>query len=443
MGILLELGLLVRRGRAVAILAALGLVMALGVASGHAGGAGAVSVPADRPGLAGGGQPTLRQRWKRARLVDTELFGTDTTVVEMIVPAEWQVQAGTQVDVRQLGGCPENAIRGRFEASSPDSRVGLSLWPPYTTMHFRNPALKMDADRRRQMGVTFCAEAPRMTLAEVVEHHWIPEYRPGARVVAYETLPTLTGAVSAQARQLAEAMGPASTSAAEAGMVTIVFTSAGQAVEERVYLQGIWIAQDVACTPQQRAQDEAYRQMHLQMGQPPPPSVCGDGQGSLIFSTYTPLLVVRAPQGRSREVAAVHRDIVASMRVNTRAILAMSAVVDQLRRAVFNSMSGQIRVESDIWRRSWAEISAQQVSDAERRRDSRLDIAGMWSDTVLGSEEYRDRNGDAVRLSSGYEHVYSNGQGEYILTNDAIGHPATDLGRDWQAITPIGRRGQQ
>ena len=59
---------------------------------------------------------------------------------------------------------------------------------------------------------------------------------------------------------------------------------------------------------------------------------------------------------------------------------------------------------------------------------------------MLETEDFRDRNGETVRLSSHFNHVYSNGQGEYILSNDALSHPAVELGQDWQAITPIGRR---
>jgi hypothetical protein len=84
-----------------------------------------------------------------------------------------------------------------------------------------------------------------------------------------------------------------------------------------------------------------------------------------------------------------------------------------------------------------------QLREAERKRSESLDIAGMWSDTVLESQDYRDRNGDTVRLSSNYNHVYSNGNGEYVCSNDPSDNPAVALGQDWQAITPVGRRGGQ
>lgn len=379
-------------------------------------------------------------RWKKVRMTDTQLFGAETTLLDMMIPVDWRWEAALAVRANELAGCPENAFGGHFEATSPDGRFALAGLPPLTTVHFRLPALKMDADRRRQMGQTFCVEAPRMSLPEFVERLLIPAFRRGARVTGYNALPALTARVTAQLRQM---QFPNLRSEGEVGVVTIAFQVNGQDVEEQIYLQGVWNIQDAPCTPEQRAQEAMYRQMHAQNGMPPPPTLCSDGQGSQVNSTYTPLLIRRTPAGHAGEDARRFADMAASLQLNQRAMLAIVQSVTQMRRAIFDGMIGQIRDTSRIVRDAANSISERQLRETEAKRSESLDIAGLWSDTVLETEDYRDRNGETVRLSNHYNHVYSNGNGEYVFSNDPSDHPAVALGQDWQAIAPVGRRGGQ
>lgn len=183
-------------------------------------------------------------RWKRVRMTNTQLFGADTTILEMLVPADWRWQAALDLRSSELAGCPENAFVGHFEATSPDGQFGLAGLPPLTTVHFRLPGLKIDADRRRQMGQTFCVEAPRMSLPEFVERQLVPAFRSGARVTGYQPIPTLSARVGEQLRQL---QLPNLRSDGEVGVVTIAFEVDGHDVEERIYLQGVWQTQDLPC----------------------------------------------------------------------------------------------------------------------------------------------------------------------------------------------------
>lgn len=312
----------------------------------------------------------------------------------------------------------------------------MAILPPLTTVQFRLPSLKIDVDRRRQMGQTFCRESPRVALPDFVESQLIPAWRPGARVTGYRVEPQLTASLRGQLRGLPS--GPDLQTEAEAGVVTIAYQVQGTPVEEVIYLQGVWQTQEVVCTPEQRAQEALVQHMYGQNGMAPP-VFCGDGRGSQINSTYTPLLAVRTPAGRAEEFRPLLTDIIASIQVDARATLAVQTAIGQMRRAIFTSAIGEIRDTSRIWREAWERASPGQ-GGAGGGGDRRLDLAGLWSDTILETEDFRDRNGETVRLSSHFNHVYSNGQGEYILRNDPMNHPAVELGGDWQAITPVGRR---
>lgn len=388
---------------------------------------------ADAPAAAGAGG----QRWKRVGLGDRQLFGRDTTFVSLLIPADWHWQGAVDIAPREFAGCPENALSPHGEAASADGRLAVALLPALTTVHFRLPALKVDVDRRRQMGQTFCRESPRLTLPDFVESLLIPAWRPGARVTGYRVEPQLTASLRGELRALPS--GPDLQTEAEVGVVTIRYQVQGEEVDEAISLQGVWQTQEVVCTAQQRAQEALVQQMHTQYGMTAP-VYCGDGRGSQINSTYTPLVAVRTPAGRVEEFRPLLTDIIASMQVDARATMAVLTAIGQMRRAIFNSAIGEIRDTSRIWREAWDRAGQSGAGSGGRDADGRLDVAGLWSDTILETEDFRDRNGETVRLSSHYNHVYSNGQGEYILSNDPSSHPAVELGQDWQAITPIGRR---
>ena len=53
--------------------------------------------------------------------------------------------------------------------------------------------------------------------------------------------------------------------------------------------------------------------------------------------------------------------------------------------------------------------------------------------------EGKDANGETVQLTGGYNHVFSNRNGEYIQTNDPSYNPAVATGGNWESIAAIPR----
>lgn len=88
----------------------------------------------------------------------------------------------------------------------------------------------------------------------------------------------------------------------------------------------------------------------------------------------------------------------------------------------------------DDVRRSSHESYQRSSAASDRLHDSVLR-------SIDESEIYTDQGRSVgVQLPGGFDHVYSNGNNEYILTNDAFVNPATDLGPgNWNALKKAGR----
>jgi len=80
------------------------------------------------------------------------------------------------------------------------------------------------------------------------------------------------------------------------------------------------------------------------------------------------------------------------------------------------------------------------IAGGWRSRDASSDrLQRMEVDTIHEQTPYATPSGQTVRLPSFYDHVYTDGNGTYILGNDALYNPNTDASVnrvDWQRIEP-------
>lgn len=367
---------------------------------------GAAPSPAARPSAAA---QVIRLR--KAVLVDENIFGQRSEALSLLVPADWAFKGGIAVDYNTFRWCPENAFSGGFQAQSADGRVAIAAYPAMQTMHFQNPLLAEDARRRAQMGQGFCPQRPPSSLAQFVEQVLLPAVRPGARVLGAEPVPVLQQNIRQQLAALA--LPPGMSVNGDAAEVVIGYEVQGKPVEEHIYLIGSWRGERTGL---------------------------GGAGPDVIYSTYTPIIGLRAPAGQFRQHQQQFARIIATMRGNPHFLAAVIAAVQQQRTNIFNNWMGEIRATSAIWRQAWeaASSAAKQKEAAAQQRQS-FDVAGAWSDTVLDVQDYKDANGETVQLSGGYNHVFSNRNGEYIQTNDPSYDPAVATGGNWQAITAIPR----
>lgn len=81
------------------------------------------------------------------------------------------------------------------------------------------------------------------------------------------------------------------------------------------------------------------------------------------------------------------------------------------------------------------EISDMQMSSWQERQDSNARMARSFSNTMLGVDDYRNPDGTSVSLPSDYNSVYTDAQGNYMMSNDPHFDPnRIDQRGGWQQI---------
>jgi hypothetical protein len=99
--------------------------------------------------------------------------------------------------------------------------------------------------------------------------------------------------------------------------------------------------------------------------------------------------------------------------------------------------SAQIKGAADraaIWRKAQQEINAIH-NQAYQQQAVNDRLAQQFSQAIRGVETYVDPNTkEKVDLSAGYKQYWTNGQGEYILSNDVNFNPAVALRENWRLM---------
>jgi hypothetical protein len=350
-------------------------------------------------------------RLRRVAVTDSAIFSRPVETASLLIPADWSFEGNIPFDLRSFQWCPENAFSPRMQAQSSSGEVGVATFPAFQTMTFRNPILAEDARRRVQMGQGFCPQREPMSMTQFVEQVLVPVFRPGSRVLGVEPVASLQRKV--QQQLAATPMPPNARANADAAEVVIGYVYKGKQVEEHIYVVGGWRGESV--TP-------------------------GSSNADVIFSLYTPLIGLRVPAGQFQQYKQQFANIIASIKPNWHFYAAVGLAIQQQRSNIFNNFIAEIQRSSQIWRASWeAANSATKQREAAASQSQSVDVAGSWSDTILDVQNYKDANGETVQLSGGYNHVYSNRNGEYIQTNDPSYDPNIAAGGQWQAIEAMRR----
>jgi len=84
------------------------------------------------------------------------------------------------------------------------------------------------------------------------------------------------------------------------------------------------------------------------------------------------------------------------------------------------------------------------IVDGDRDRQAVNDRSAYnFIKTIREVEDFQGPNDSTpVQLPHYYQHVYSNGAGEYIMTNDSLYNPNTDPlvnNKSWDAMKPVGK----
>ncbi len=153
---------------------------------------------------------------------------------------------------------------------------------------------------------------------------------------------------------------------------------------------------------------------------------------------------VRAPAGQLDKARPMLRTILHSVRMTEqwhamyRSLMAYIIKMRQKAHAI--TMEG-IRKRSEIIAKSGDDIRAIYSKTYKDTQASNDRIGRAWSNTMRGVDDFKLPDGTTRQLDSSYDHVYTNGNDQFIFTNDSLYQPNVGSTQDWTKLKPIAPTG--
>ncbi len=340
---------------------------------------------------------------RRVSIVDRQGFGQPVEALSLLVPREWSCEGGVEW-VSDLG-CPATGIRLTLRAASPDGRTGAELFPAYVWTWSDDPSLAQIM--RQQPRTMRCDLGPPVPARQWLAETLVPGVRPGARVVAAEELPEVARALDAQvALELGAAGGSGGLDVRhDVARLRLRREDAGGALEE-------WLVGSL---------------QHSFASMPSTSAMLGYGGPQTTTSSTSAafdLYALWAPAGELDRDEKLFASIVASARPNP----VWTAAVQQHLAAMARIAQKGALDRSRILAEANEYVANLRQETWEARQRSQDAMAEAFSQTIRGVETYVDPlRGGEVELPSGYRDVWTNGNGEYLLSEVAGWDPNAAL----------------
>lgn len=358
------------------------------------------------------------QRMRIARVMDPEGWGEPVEVLRLLIPSDWKTEGGVRWVTNV--GCPSNIIQLRFRATAPDGITGIEFLPMYSWVAADDPQMQEIQQRSAQSG-TGCLPGPAVGAVDFLRGMVVPQIRPGARVIAAEPLQGATQAVQRSLVPLNQqfaAGGLDVRRTGDVGRVRIGLDAAGRAAEE-------WITATVIVTTSMGLNSAAMMQGDYNAKSP------------MYQLTGQDVQVMRAPKGELDARAPLFAQILASVQVNPQYIGAVARFYQAIGQVQNRENANRAR----IWREAQQHIEQTRQEVAATRRQSQDRIQEQFGQTLRGVETYTDpRTNERVELSSGWTNAWSNGKGEYIVSDSPQFDPAAEFKEDWRPLRRGGER---
>jgi len=228
---------------------------------------------------------------------------------------------------------------------------------------------------------------------EFVTQYIVPRYRVGARVVGVKLMPDVAEAYRAK--------DPTGVVRATAGRVRLEYEVRGHAVEEDVYVI-------------------------LYCFRPP---------GDLTFLWGSaPVFAIGSAKGKLDDVTPLLLAVAHSRREDVQWFADYTRALEIQHESVMYAIE-QTAVRNNIMRAARAEISATIVETYQKQQAANDRMNQQFSNYVRGVEQYHSPfQTYLVALPSGYNQVWGNAQGQYVLSNSASFNPNQSLQGNWQQL---------
>jgi hypothetical protein len=343
---------------------------------------GAVSAEAAEPG----GHPYTRLRMVEVQ--DEQGFGQPVVALRFLVPASWRVEGGVRWNVPPQ--CTGELVDVHVRATADDGMHGFEIFPS-RVWHWSDDPADIELWRIDATLGNRCTVAPPMGAADFLIEGLPEGFRPPFEVLSVEALPAVAKVLAAESTQLQAMNLPFQ---ADAARVRVRYDSGSGPIEE-------WLTAGVFDVPMQAISSGAAMQGHMTM------TIQHISSASRVFG-------FRAPAGRLQEQERLFATMVASVQVNPVWEAALGQVALNLAQIELQGA----RERSRIWSEAMAEVGRTQMGAWEAQQASQSRLAEAWGQTMRGVETFVDPStSEAVELSAGFDAAWSNGVGEYLLSD--------------------------
>jgi hypothetical protein len=333
-------------------------------------------------------------RLRMVEIPDEQGFERPVVALRFLAPTDWRIEGGVRWNLPLQ--CQAELATVHVRASAPDGALAFEILPARVWLWWDDPAeveyWRMGAGPGNQ-----CAIAPPMGAADFLAQSLPGTFRPPFQVIGVEPLPEMAAALAAEAEQLAALNTPFQTDAAR---LRVRYDDG--ASEE-------WLTAGVLQMAMQAMSSGAAMQGRIAMA-------------TQYISSASRVFGLRAPAGRLDQQERLFATVVASVQVNPLWDAALNRLALNLAQIQIESAAERSR----IWSEAAAEVSRVRIAAWESQQASQDDIAQAWSQTMRGVETFAEP-GDAVtvELQSGFDNAWSNGVGEYVLSDRPSFNPNT------------------
>jgi hypothetical protein len=354
-------------------------------------------------------------RMKKVAVIDKYGFEKPLPAVSMLIPSDWKFES----NVAYPKGMPcGDMVKLSFRAESPDGNFAIELFPAYIWQWADAPQSRQMMQSGNQQGQKFgkagCDVMQIMHAADFVAKTMAPKVRPGARVLKVEPIPDVDEQVRKQAQQTTAQMqqnGLKMRVTSESARAKVAYDLKGQPVEEWLSTVATVRAQQVPVFAQGRMQQ----------------SVSYSEEARLLFA-------MRAPAGQLEANEKLFKLIVSTMALEPD----WQGRVAQVRGNIAAIEQKGARDRQEIVRKSQEDTARIRNEGVQYQQHSQEVQHQQFSQYLRDVETYRDPNsGERVELSNQYGHAWSNGAGEYILSDSPNFNPNAHVNGSWTQMQQV------
>jgi hypothetical protein len=350
----------------------------------------------------------------RVSIVDRGDRGQPVEAASILLPKDWRVESGV-VWTGDIG-CPRNGIKLGLKAQSPDGTLGFEVFPDYVWNWVDDPQARAYTNPMAAYGIKGCDTLPPYDAAGYLQNLFLPRWRAGSTLVGIGQVPELIQAMQMEFAAMSGGQPSPIRTDFDVALAAIETPRAGGTDEE-------WVLASLVRTV-------AYLPVLSSMGT----------FGNQMSGNYTLAAVsqfaARAPKGQLERHEKLFEVIYRSFRLNPLWESAVARHFETMERINLKGVQDRQR----ILHQSQQEISAM-IEQGYNARQAVMDrSAERQIQALRGVETYIDpATRTRVDLTTGYQGAWTNGLGDYVLSDAPGFNPARELEGNWTALQPEGR----